>query len=116
MQATIPTLTRSSLHRCLERNGISRLPEVECSQLKRKKFECYPIGYFHINLAEVRTAKGKFFLFVAIDRTSTFAFVELVERAGMQTATVFLEALVSLSHIASTPCSHIKASRSLICR
>ena len=29
LQATIPHLTRSSLHRCLQRHGISRLPEVE---------------------------------------------------------------------------------------
>src|SRR5271170_2661056 len=29
LQATIPSLTRSSLHRCLERHGISRLPDVE---------------------------------------------------------------------------------------
>ena len=29
LQPTIPPLTRSSLHRCLERHGISRLPEME---------------------------------------------------------------------------------------
>src|SRR6476646_2970279 len=29
LQPTIPHLTRSSLHRCLQRNGISRLPQVE---------------------------------------------------------------------------------------
>ena len=29
LQATLPHLTRSSLHRCLQRHGISRLPEVE---------------------------------------------------------------------------------------
>ena len=29
LQSTIPHLTRSSLHRCLQRHGISRLPEVE---------------------------------------------------------------------------------------
>src|SRR3712207_4688086 len=29
LQATIPHLTRSSLHRCLQRHGISRLPETE---------------------------------------------------------------------------------------
>jgi hypothetical protein len=28
LQATIPHLTRSSLHRCLQRHGISRLPEI----------------------------------------------------------------------------------------
>lgn len=29
LQPTIPHLTRSSLHRCLSRHGISRLPDVE---------------------------------------------------------------------------------------
>ena len=67
LQATIPQLTRSSLHRCLERHGISRLPEVEGGKPKRKKFDSCPIGFFHIDLAEVRTAEGKLYLFVAID-------------------------------------------------
>jgi hypothetical protein len=92
LQATIPRLTRSSLHRCLERHGISRLPEVESSKPDRKKFERYPIGYFHIHLAEVRTAEGKLYLFVAIDRTSKFT---LVEHADMRASAAFLEALVA---------------------
>src|SRR6195256_6170524 len=95
LQATIPQLTRSSLHRCLERHGISRLPEVEGDKPSRKKFASYPIGFFHIDLAEVRTAEGKLYLFVAIDRTSKFAVVELVEKADMQAAAAFLEALVA---------------------
>ena len=94
LQATIPALTRSSLHRCLERHGISRLPEVEGDKPKRKKFDSYPIGFFHIDLAEVRTAESKLYLFVAIDRTSKFAFVELVQRADMRAASSFLEALL----------------------
>src|SRR6201984_805246 len=72
-----------------------RLPEVEGSKPGRKKFQRYPIGYFHIDLAEVRTAEGKLYLFVAIDRTSKFAFVALVERADMQAAVAFLEALIA---------------------
>ena len=32
LQATIPHLTRSSLHRCLQRHGISRLPQVDGDQ------------------------------------------------------------------------------------
>src|SRR5918993_3795669 len=75
LQATIPHLTRSSLHRCLQRHGISRLPEVEGDKPDRRKFKSYPIGYFHIDIAEVRTEQGKLHLFVAIDRTSKFAFV-----------------------------------------
>jgi hypothetical protein len=68
LQATIPGLPRSSLHRCLQRHRISRLPEVEGDKQKRKKFESCPIGFFHIDLAEVRTAEGKLYLFVAIDQ------------------------------------------------
>ena len=91
LQATIPQLTRSSLHRCLERHGISRLPEVEGDKPRTKKFDNYPIGFFHIDLAEVRTAEGKLYLFVAIDRTSKYVVVELVAKANMQAAAAFLE-------------------------
>ena len=75
LQTTIPHLTRSSLHRCLQRHGIGRLPDVEGDKPVKKKFKTYPIGYFHIDIAEVRTDQGKLYLFVAIDRTSKFAFV-----------------------------------------
>jgi transposase-like protein len=95
LQATIPQLTRSTLHRCFQRHGISRLPEMEGARpVKKKKFKKYPIGYFHIDLTEVRTAEGKLCLFVAVDRTSKFAFAQLVERANVVTASAFLDALV----------------------
>jgi transposase InsO family protein len=94
LQATIPHLTRSSLHRCLQRHGISQLPKVGGEVAERRKFKAYPIGYFHIDIAEVRTAQGKLYLFVAIDRTSKFAFVELHERATTRIAADFLHALV----------------------
>ena len=38
LQATIPNLTRSALHRCLQRHGISRLPEVADKKPVKKKF------------------------------------------------------------------------------
>ena len=95
LQSTIPHLTRSSLHRCLRRHGISRLPDVEGDKPNRKKFKRYPIGYFHIDIAEVQTAEGKLHLYVAIDRTSKFAFVQLVEKANRKTASAFLEALIA---------------------
>src|SRR5919202_6550725 len=59
LQPTIPHLTRSALHRCLQRHGISRLPEVEGDKPQKKRFASYPIGYFHIDIAEVRTEEGK---------------------------------------------------------
>ncbi len=48
LQATIPHLTRSPLHRCLQRQAISRLPEVDGDKPVRAKFKPYPIGYFHV--------------------------------------------------------------------
>jgi len=93
-QATIPHLTRSSLHRCLQRHGISRLPEVTGDKEPKRKFKTYLIGYFHIDIAEVRTAEGKLYLYVAIDRTSKFAFVQLVTKTGRTSASAFLVALI----------------------
>lgn len=78
LQTRIPALTRSALHRCLQRHGISRLPEVEGDRSRKKqKFKVYPIGYFHLDIAEVRTEEGKLRPFVAIDRTSKFVYAEL---------------------------------------
>ena len=91
LQPSIPHLTRSSLHRCLQRHGISRLPDVEGDMPRRQKFKRYPIGFFHIDIAEVQTAEGKLYLFVGIDRTAKFAVAQLVETADRRTAWEFLQ-------------------------
>src|SRR6516165_1486906 len=96
LQATIPHLTRSSLHRLFQRHEISRLPAIEGETGRKKTFKQYPIGYFHIDIAEVRTEEGKLHLFVAIDRTSKFAFAQLHEKANRHTATAFLKALIAV--------------------
>jgi transposase InsO family protein len=95
LQATIPCLTRSALHRCFQRHGVSRLPEIEGDKRVKKKFKKYPIGYFHIDIAEVRTEQGKLYLFVAIDRTSKFSYAQLHERATRRIAGDFLRALIA---------------------
>ena len=93
LQATIPHLTRSSLHRLFQRHGISQLPSLEGDK-PRKKFKAYPIGYFHIDIAEVRTEEGRLFMLVAIDRVSKFAFAELHERVTRRLAADFLHRLI----------------------
>jgi transposase InsO family protein len=95
LQATIPHLTRSSLHRCLQRHGISRLPNTDGDKPRRAKFKRYPIGFFHVDIAELRTEQGKLYLLVAIDRTSKFAFVELHEKVTRRVAGNFLRALIA---------------------
>ena len=61
---------------------------------KRQKFKRYPMGYFHIDIAEWRTNEGKRYLFVAIDRTSKFAVAQLVDKANRKTVWEFLAAVL----------------------
>ena len=95
LQASIPHLTRSSLHRCLQRHGISQLPKIEGDAPNKRKFKSYPLGYFHIDIAEVRTEEGRLYLLVAIDRTTKFAFVELHQKATRRIAGDFLRHLAA---------------------
>ncbi len=94
LQASLPHLTRSNLHRCLQRHSISRLPQVGDKPAK-KKFAQYPIGYFHVDIAEVCTEQGRLYLFVAIDRTSKFAYAELHPDQTRTTACQFLRQLIA---------------------
>jgi hypothetical protein len=56
-----------------QRHGISQLPAIEGDAPNKRKFKSYPIGYFPIDIAEVRTEEGKLYMLVAIDRTLKFA-------------------------------------------
>jgi hypothetical protein len=94
LQATIPQLTRSALHRCLQRHGINRLPEMTGDKPQKKQFKSSPIGSCHIDIAEVRTEAGKLHLCVAIDRTSKFAYAELHPEALKTIAAPFLRHLI----------------------
>ncbi len=95
LQPTLPHLTRSSRHRCLRRHGISRLPDVDGDKPPRSKFKRYPLGTFHVDIAEVRTEEGRLHLLVAMDRTSKFAFAELHVKATRRIAGDFLRALAA---------------------
>ena len=102
LRPTIPHLTRSSLHRCLQRHDISRLPDVDGDKPVKKKFKAYPYRLLslhgpsvHIDIAEVQTAEGKLYLFAAIGRTSKFVYVELHHKAGKMAAAAFLGSLIA---------------------
>jgi IS30 family transposase len=99
LQPTIAQLTRSALHRRLQRHGISRLPDVAGNKPGRQKFKRYPIGVFHIDVADVQTAEGKLCLFVGIDRTRKFAVTQRVEKADRRTAREALQHMLEI-----TPC------------
>jgi len=82
LRESIPKLSRSSLHRCLLRHGISRLPASEIKTVGRGKFAPTEMGYVHIDIAELRLAQGKLNMFLAIDRVSKFTYVEFRDDMG----------------------------------
>jgi transposase InsO family protein len=95
LQATLPHLTRSTLPRGLQRHGISCLPDMAGEKTGKQQFRSYPIGDFHIDIAEVRTEEGKLSLFVAIDHACKFADAELHEEANKAVAAQFLRNLIA---------------------
>jgi hypothetical protein len=94
LRDSIPKLTRSSLHRCLRRHGISRLPENPDQSSKRGKFAASAIGYVHIDISGLRLAQGKLNMFLAIDRVSKFTYVEFCDDAGKMNGAEFLRGVV----------------------
>src|SRR5687768_9241938 len=95
LRGTIPRLSRSALHRCLVRHGISRLPRDEERASKRKRFAETTIGYVHIDVCELRLAQGKLFLFLAIDRVSKFAHVAFFDANTKLNGAAFLRQVVA---------------------
>src|SRR3954471_4424907 len=96
LRETIPRLSRSALHRCLVRHGISRLPEGEEKASKRKRFAETRIGYVHIDVCELRLAQGKIFMFLAIDRVSKFTHVAFLDANTKAHGAIFLRQVVEV--------------------
>ena len=91
----IPNLTRSSLHRCFQRHGISRLPQLNNNKTNEtKNFKKYEPGYVHIDISQVYTEEGKLYLFVGIDRTTKYCYAKLYKDQTSKTATRFLGSLI----------------------
>ena len=77
-----PTISRSALHRCFQRRGVSRRPKP--SERPTEPFACEPFGYVHIDLKHLpRLERKAAYVFVAIERTTRFVHVEIIEtRSG----------------------------------
>lgn len=95
LKEKIPSLTRSNLHRCLQRNNLSVLPKEEEEPQAKKKFKEYEIGFVHVDITQVVIEdKQKLYLFVGIDRASKYVFVALYEEMTVARSVEFLEYLI----------------------
>lgn len=96
LQAQIPHLTRSSLHRCLQRNGISRLSETRAPEALEMP-QAQPLGDLHIDRSWVRSLEGPHCLFNAIEQAGKFVFVRMGSKGEAADAAQFLTTLARRS-------------------
>ncbi|MBW8785206.1 MAG: IS481 family transposase, partial [Novosphingobium sp.] len=93
LQAQIPHLRRSSLHRCLQQYGISNLAKTVVWEQQPAHRAAYPLGHLHIERSVVHIGDQTYFLFNAIDQASKFVVVRKGLRGGPLQSAEFLAAL-----------------------
>jgi len=93
LQARIPQLSRSSLHRCLQRHGLSRLAASSAGRAEATSQGAIHVGNLQLDLVAVSSAEGTHQLFIAIDQASRYAFVRMARSAQAADAVAFLDEL-----------------------
>lgn len=85
-----PALSRSAIHRALQRNGISRRPAG--ARERPGRFETdRPLGFVHLDVKHLsRLQRKPAYAFVAIDRASRYVYLEILPDRKAATARDFL--------------------------
>ena len=88
-----PGLSWSAIHRCLQRLVATALPPIESDLApKRGRFDKTEFGYAHVDLKHLTCLQGKLsYVFVAIERTTRFVYVEVAEKRNAPTIAACLE-------------------------
>jgi transposase-like protein len=87
-------ISRSSVHRCLDRHGVSRRPSADKPDIGT--FDDAKVGFIHIDLKHLTKLQGKpAFVFVAIDRATRFVHIEIVQRRDAATIAACLERFIA---------------------
>ena len=85
-----PSISRSALHRCLQRRGVSSKPKG--AKPASEPFAPTAFGYVHIDLKHLpRLQRQAAYVFVAIERTTRFVHVEIIEERSGPTVAACLE-------------------------
>lgn len=87
LKPEISSLSLSNLLRCLKKNGLNILPNLEeKTSKKRGEFKKYPLGFSHIDTTEIILGdKQKSYIFVDIERNSKFAFAKVYQNKTIET-------------------------------
>jgi IS30 family transposase len=83
-------LSRSAIHRCLKRHGVSRMARPDKPAVG--VFEQATVGFIHIDLKHLPALERlKSYAFVAIDRATRYVYLEIHPKRDAETSAGFLE-------------------------
>ena len=91
-----PTMLRSSLHRLLQRRGLSRRPQPERAPVSYKAFKAYEPGFVHVDVKYLPATHDTppQYAFVAIERATRWVFLRVYSAKSAQNARSFLNEVV----------------------
>ena len=87
-------LSRSAIHRCLKRHGLSRRPQPDKPAVG--VFEQATVGFIHVDLKHLPALqRRRSYAFVAIDRATRYVYLEIQPRRDADTAAGFLSRFIA---------------------
>jgi transposase-like protein len=87
-------LSRSAIHRCLKRHGLSRRPQPDKPAVG--VFEQATVGFIHVDLKHLPALqRRKSYVFVAIDRATRYVYLEIHPRRDADAAAGFLSRFIA---------------------
>jgi hypothetical protein len=92
LKPMIPALSRSALHRCLKRYGVSRVPKGQ--REKPPNAESWEECHFNIEIHALPEEMGGSYLYFAISELATCVFAQYRDEVSEFAAAEFLEALI----------------------
>ena len=88
-------LSRSAIYRCLKRQGLSSRT-VRAAADRPGRFAETPFGFVHIDLKHLTRLHGApAYVFVAIERTTRFVYVDIVQRRDAETIAACLKSFLA---------------------
>jgi IS30 family transposase len=82
-------LSRSAIHRCLQRHGISQRKKPDKPSVG--VFEQATVGFIHFDLKHLPALeRRKSYVFVAIDRATRYVYIEILQKRDAKTSVGFL--------------------------
>jgi hypothetical protein len=92
LKPMIPSLSRSALHRCLKRYGVSRVPKGQRQKLPEME-DRKDYGHFAIEIHALPGEAGEY-LYTAISGVKRLVFAKVLEGASVNAALGFLAELI----------------------